>query len=136
MSKSLQEQKLFYRIREVSRITGVKPHVLRYWESEFPMLRPEKGPNDRRRYRQSDIELILRIKKLLYEDKFTVEGARRRLSAADGDGSAKKRKKATESSKTGRFPASAPRPRGTEQIVRRLGRLRREILELRGILTG
>lgn len=72
-------KKLFYRIQEVSRITNLKPHVLRYWETEFKELAPEKDKNDQRRYRQEDIELIFQIKGLLYEDKFTIAGARQQL---------------------------------------------------------
>lgn len=72
-------EKLFYRINEVSTITQVKPYVLRYWETEFPMLSPEKDENDQRRYRKSDIELILEIKHLLYTEKFTIAGARKQL---------------------------------------------------------
>ncbi len=71
--------KLFYRIQEVATFTQVKPYVLRYWETEFPMLQPSKDENDQRRYRRSDIELILEIKRLLYSEKFTIAGARRRL---------------------------------------------------------
>jgi DNA-binding transcriptional MerR regulator len=72
-------EKLFYRINEVSTITQVKPYVLRYWETEFPMLSPEKDENDQRRYRKSDIELVLEIKHLLYTEKFTIAGARKQL---------------------------------------------------------
>lgn len=72
-------EKLFYRINEVSSITQIKPYVLRYWESEFPMLSPEKDENDQRRYRRGDIELILEIKRLLYVEKFTIAGARKQL---------------------------------------------------------
>jgi DNA-binding transcriptional MerR regulator len=71
--------KLFYRINEVATITQVKPYVLRYWESEFSMLAPEKDDNDQRRYRKVDIELIVQIKRLLYEEKFTIAGARKQL---------------------------------------------------------
>lgn len=71
--------KLFYRIQEVAQITGVKPHVLRYWETEFRQLAPRKDMNDQRRYTQADIDLILRIKHLLYEQRFTIAGARRQL---------------------------------------------------------
>jgi DNA-binding transcriptional MerR regulator len=70
---------LLHRIGEVSRMTGVKAFVLRYWETEFPMLEPEKGPNGRRFYDQQDIELILKIKRLLYDEGFTIAGARRHL---------------------------------------------------------
>jgi len=72
-------QKMFYRINEVSRITGIKPYVLRYWETEFPQLAPAKDGGDQRRYKAVDIEMISEIKRLLYEEKFTIAGARRRL---------------------------------------------------------
>src|SRR5258705_10316001 len=68
-----------YRIGEVSRMAGVKAFVLRYWETEFPMLEPEKGSNGRRYYRQEDVDLILKIKRLLYDEGFTIAGARRHL---------------------------------------------------------
>ncbi len=71
--------KFFYSISEVSGITGVKPHVLRYWESEFKLLRPKKGRAGRRRYTPEDIKLVLLIKKLLHQDRFTLEGAKKRL---------------------------------------------------------
>ena len=71
--------KLYYKIGEVSKITGVKPHVLRYWESEFREIKPYKTQSLQRLYRRKDIELILRIKKLLYEDLFTISGAKRKL---------------------------------------------------------
>jgi len=71
--------KLFYRINEVAQVTGLKPYVLRYWESEFPQLHPEKDSSGGRRYRIKDIRTILAIRKLLYEDRFTIKGARQRL---------------------------------------------------------
>jgi DNA-binding transcriptional MerR regulator len=71
--------KLYYRIGEVSRITGVKPYVLRYWESEFRWMAPGKSRSQQRLYRQRDIDVILLIKKLLYEERFTIAGARKRL---------------------------------------------------------
>lgn len=73
------QPKLFYRIQEAANLTGLKPSVLRYWETEFRELRPEKDASDQRRYRQSDLEVILAIRKLLYEDRFTIKGARARL---------------------------------------------------------
>jgi DNA-binding transcriptional MerR regulator len=72
-------KKLYYRINEAGKITGVKPYVLRYWESEFKELRPEKDAKSQRRYRQEDIDLILKIKELLYERQFTIAGARAQL---------------------------------------------------------
>lgn len=71
--------KLYYKIGEVSKITGVKPHVLRYWESEFREIKPYKSQSLQRLYRKRDIELIFRIKKLLYEDLFTISGAKRKI---------------------------------------------------------
>ncbi len=71
--------KRYYRIGEVSRITGVKPYVLRYWESEFRWMTPQKSRSKQRLYRQRDIEMIQLIKKLLYEQRFTLAGARMKL---------------------------------------------------------
>lgn len=73
------EDKLFFSISEVSRLTGIKPYVLRYWESEFSVLSPEKSETGQRRYRKKDIELILKIKDLLYKEGYTIAGARRQL---------------------------------------------------------
>ena len=72
-------RKLFYSIGDVARHTGVRPHVLRYWESEFREISPKKAPNGKRLYRERDIEAIETVKALLYGQKFTVEGARRAL---------------------------------------------------------
>lgn len=71
--------RLFFRIGEVTRIAGVEAHVLRFWESEFPMLSPRKTPKGQRQYRRKDLETILAIKQLLYEEKYTIAGARRAL---------------------------------------------------------
>jgi DNA-binding transcriptional MerR regulator len=68
-----------FRIGEVSRLTATKPFVLRYWESEFPMLQPVKSPKGHRLYRREDIDTVLRIKRLLYDEGFTIVGARRFL---------------------------------------------------------
>ena len=71
--------KRYYRIGEVSRITEMKPYVLRYWESEFRWMAPQKSRSKQRLYRRRDIDIILLIKKLLYEQRFTIAGARRKL---------------------------------------------------------
>ena len=71
--------KLYFRIGEVSRLAGVKPHVLRFWETEFPALNPKKSGSGHRLYRRKDVEVVLEIRKLLYEDRFTIEGARRAI---------------------------------------------------------
>ncbi len=87
MSKNQQPQaaeenadKMFYQIREISELTGVKTHVLRYWETEFSQLRPDKGSTGQRIYRPKDLRLVRRIKQLLYDEKFTIAGAKRRLA--------------------------------------------------------
>jgi DNA-binding transcriptional MerR regulator len=72
-------EKLYYRIGEVESITGVPAYVLRYWESEFKLLRPKKNPAGQRLYRQRDLDLVRRIKVLLYEERLTLEGAKKRL---------------------------------------------------------
>jgi len=71
--------KLYFRIGEVASLLGVEPYVLRYWEGEFPSLAPKKSGTGHRLYRRKDVELLLRIKHLLYEKRFTIEGARQWL---------------------------------------------------------
>lgn len=71
--------KLYFRIGEVARLTGIQPYILRYWESEFPLLQPKKSGTGQRLYRKRDIEIILKIKQLLYDLRYTIAGARRRL---------------------------------------------------------
>src|SRR6202453_704854 len=78
-SESAIPEKSFFRIGEVSRLTDTKPFVLRYWETEFPMLQPVKSPKGHRLYRREDVETVLRIKQLLYDEGFTIAGARRHL---------------------------------------------------------
>ena len=73
-------KKLYYSIGEVSKTTGLKQYVLRYWETEFKQLNPTKNKAGNRTYRQKDIDLIMNIKSLLYDEKFTIEGARKMLS--------------------------------------------------------
>ena len=73
-------EKLFFKIGEVCELAGVQAHVLRYWESEFPMLAPQKNRAGQRVYRRRDVEIALRIKELLYDDQYTIAGAKKRLS--------------------------------------------------------
>lgn len=73
--------KLFFRIGEVSTMLGLEPYVLRYWETEFPSLSPKKSGTGHRLYRRKDVELLLQIKHLLYEKRFTIDGARQHLLA-------------------------------------------------------
>jgi DNA-binding transcriptional MerR regulator len=73
--------KLYFKIGEVSELLGVEPYVIRYWETEFSVLSPKKSGTGHRLYRRKDVELLLRIKHLLYEKRFTIEGARQSLQA-------------------------------------------------------
>src|SRR5580658_3096259 len=77
--------KLFFRIGEVSQLVGVEPYVLRYWESEFPGLSPKKSNTGQRMFRRKDVEMLLNIKQLLYDKKFTIEGARKELKSGKVD---------------------------------------------------
>src|SRR6187455_333926 len=72
-------EKLFFKIGEVCELAGVQAHVLRYWESEFPMLSPQKNNSGQRSYRRRDVEIALRIKQLLYDEMFTIAGAKKKL---------------------------------------------------------
>lgn len=116
--------KLFYKIQEVSDITGVKPYVLRYWETEFPNLKPEKDERDQRRYRKSDIELILQIKHLLYDERYTIAGARQKLLS---EGKKTKAKKTTSS--TTEKKAKSPQKQ-LKKLQQELRTLRSELQSL------
>jgi DNA-binding transcriptional MerR regulator len=109
--------KLFYRIGDVAAITGVKPHVLRYWESEFSGLHPRKNRAGQRIYERRDVELVLEIKKLLYEQRYTISGARQ-LLARRRKGAAKK----------------APANRVNGELMRALSVCRRELRALLALL--
>ena len=124
-------EKRYYRIGEVARITGIKPYVLRYWESEFRWMSPAKSRSKQRLYRRRDIETIQLIKKLLYEDRFTIEGARKRLRELGVDG-------ARESSQE-RTIASAPDDAQLELRVNldartEFRRIREELQTIRALL--
>lgn len=77
----IPDNKRFFRIGEVSRIIGVKPYVLRYWETEFPSIRPKRADSRQRIYKKEDIEAIGEIKRLLYEERLTIQGVKKRLRA-------------------------------------------------------
>ena len=77
--KSVPAGRLYYSISDVSDMVGVKPHVLRYWETQFKMLRPKKGRGGARMYRKRDVEILFEVKQLLYDQRFTIAGARRKI---------------------------------------------------------
>src|SRR5579862_9449598 len=83
LQPDLDDERL-YRIGEVSRLSDLKPFVLRYWETEFPMLEPVKSPSGHRMYRQQDVDMVFKIKRLLYDEGFTIAGARRLLREGNG----------------------------------------------------
>ena len=74
-------EKIYFKIGEVCELVGVQAHVLRYWETEFPMLSPQKNRSGQRSYRRRDVEIALRIKQLLYDEMFTIAGAKKKLQA-------------------------------------------------------
>src|SRR5947209_2224024 len=110
--------KLYFRIGEVSRLCGLPSYVLRFWETEFPQLKPTKSSTGQRMYRRLDVESVLRIKKLLYEEGFTIAGARQFLRAET-------RKKQNP------LPFSAPEPNTAH-----LKQVRQGLKEILGLLTA
>jgi DNA-binding transcriptional MerR regulator len=117
-------EKDFYRIGEVSGLTALKPFVLRYWETEFPMLEPVKSPSGHRLYRQEDVEMVLRIKRLLYDEGFTIAGARRHLREQNGASEG-------ESGAGSGVAAGGGAPEGAAQLLSR-----RMLLDLRDTLRA
>jgi DNA-binding transcriptional MerR regulator len=75
----IPDDKRYFRIGEASRIVGVEPYVLRYWESAFPQIKPSRADSRQRTYQRKDLEMLLEIKRMLYEERMTIEGAKRRL---------------------------------------------------------
>ncbi len=78
-SSLVQAERLFFRIGDVARLLGVKPHVLRYWETEFPMISPQKSQTGQRVYRRTDLELMFLIKRLVHVEGYSIEGARKKI---------------------------------------------------------
>jgi DNA-binding transcriptional MerR regulator len=125
VSPIMSEETRMYRIGEVSRLADLKPFVLRYWETEFPVLQPVKSPRGHRMYRQQDVDLVLKIKRLLYDEGFTIAGARRHLMEQTPDGN----------SKTGEL--SAGPNSGWTAIEHSVGHLNRKLLlDLRDALRS
>ena len=117
----ISSERLYYRIGEVCRITGLKPHVLRYWESEFRVIRPHKAGSLQRLYRKKDLHLILEIKKLLYEEGFTIAGARKKIRGLESEETRKLRLKLVEK-----------RPQGKEREL--LSAIQEELKGIREML--
>ena len=113
--------KLYYRISEVAKLVGVEQHVLRYWGKEFPRLAPKQSGRGHHLYRRKDVELALQIKHLLYEKRFTIEGARKHL-----EGRTKRAPKKAEAPATQAVLFAGPRPDAIDTVRRELD----EILKL------
>ena len=114
LDQGIIPDKLYFRIGEVKKITGVEPHVLRYWESEFKIIRPQRASSKQRLYRRIDVENILTIKKLLYEDGYTVPGARKLLTEKKNE------------------IKSSPKPRAKARTM--LAELKRDLKQLQEML--
>jgi DNA-binding transcriptional MerR regulator len=104
-------QKDFYRLSEVCQYTDTQPYVLRFWEGEFPQLHPDQTRGGQRLYRKQDVELVLRIKQLLYEEEYTIAGARTKLEEEQGTGT---QTAEDDPPRAHRQPAPAPFPRTAE----------------------
>jgi DNA-binding transcriptional MerR regulator len=142
-------EKDLFRIGEVSRLTATKQFVLRYWETEFPMLQPEKSPKGHRLYRRQDIETVFTIKRLLYDEGFTIAGARRHLRDLEGGngatGSSEPRTTQVYEEMDGELPMNAAvdtevQPAGRATMSRSTALLDRQLLldlrdSLRSFLT-
>lgn len=121
--------KLFFRIREVTEITGVKPHVLRYWESEFSRLSPRKSRSGQRVYQKKDIETVLKIKRLLYDERYTIAGAKRRLAGKEKEERKREEEKPLDGQLKGLTEAEP-------KMVDTLKALRQELQSLLSLLRG
>lgn len=134
--------KLYFKIGEVAELTGVKPHVLRYWEAEIASIRPTKNRHQQRLYRRRDIELILRLKDLLYNQGYTIAGARKFLRRKPADQPAEP----PVASQPASLPPAAPIPVAADGQMalplgsgidrRLLDELRRDLVRLRDSLSN
>jgi DNA-binding transcriptional MerR regulator len=115
-------KKIYYSIREVSELTGVEPHVLRFWEKKFPMLRPRRGRSGNRTYKERDIEIVKEIRHLLWDQKFTIQLACKQL----------RKSRSQPNEKT----VSQPELPFADVSRDTLSELRAELVEIRNLLTG
>jgi len=122
--------RLYFRIGDVAELVGVKPYVLRYWETEFPMIAPQKSASGQRVYRRSDVETVLMIKHLLYTERYSIDGARKRLRELRKDGVLKAFKQETIAKTTGQTVAETPKAGMSRDAARAIIGLARELKEM------
>jgi DNA-binding transcriptional MerR regulator len=122
--------KLYFRIGEVAKLCGVETYVLRFWETEFPQLRPNKSGTGQRLYRKREVELALRVRRLLHDEGYTIAGARQILSHESGKG------KAPQLPLLERGHPERAAPETSAATVARIQQLRAEMRELLGILSS
>lgn len=115
-------KKLYYSISEVSELTGVEPHVLRFWEKEFSVLRPRRGRSGNRTYKERDIAIVKEIRALLWDEKYTIQGAGERLKQ-------QKESPPTDTTRQGELPLASP-------DTKVLAELRDSLIELKELLSG
>ncbi len=120
--------KLYFRIGEVSRLAGIKPYVLRFWETEFSSLGPKKSGKGHRLYRRKDVELVLEIKRLLYDKRYTIEGARKYLDS-------RTREIGSKSSSSGGGKAARPQPALFGDNGPALDAIRKELADILQLLS-
>ncbi|MGC2401836.1 MAG: MerR family transcriptional regulator [Acidobacteriaceae bacterium] len=116
--------KLYFRIGEVARLCTVEPYVLRFWETEFTQLRPNKSGTGQRLYRRRDVEMALRVKRLLYDEGYTIAGARQAIQAE------------TRNKRAGQPELPLPQQKTAQQAEARLHKLRKELREILSILAA
>ncbi len=122
--------KLYFKIGEVAKLVGVKPYVLRYWETEFPIIRPGKTRSQHRLYRRRDVETLLEIRRLLHDERYTIEGAKRRLRGSRGDDDPELVEEPEATAEDGQMAL----PLGSERYRKVLAQIRTELVQLRQIL--
>ncbi|NIP49276.1 MAG: MerR family transcriptional regulator [Gammaproteobacteria bacterium] len=128
-------EKLYYKIGEVAKFTGIKTHVLRYWETEFSAIKPNKSRSNQRLYRKQDVETILYLKDLLYNQGFTIAGARKKLREKPGKSSAAAKSKTHgETDSTGDDQLALPLAGSIDTKL--LKEIREDVVRLRKSLQG
>jgi DNA-binding transcriptional MerR regulator len=112
-------ERLFFKIGDVAKLVGVEPYVLRYWETEFPMIAPEKSGSGQRVYRRRDVETVVVIKHLLYQERYSIEGARKRIRELRSSG-ADENKDREQSAKPAVMAPLNPAARGLAKDLKKL----------------